>query len=130
MPPVAKNKVHREVKELLLLFEVSQTLDSSMDLRETLGPVLKLMAEHMGMMRSTITLLNRETGELSIESAFGLSNSQKDRGRYRPGEGITGKVVQTGTSMRSASGPKKRRSAPGALNCSLNTKSSLSGMRR
>ena len=31
MPPVSKTKVRREVKELLLLFEVSQTLDSSME---------------------------------------------------------------------------------------------------
>ena len=86
----------REVKELSLLFEISQTLDRSMDLRDVVGLVLQAIARHMGMLRGTLTLLNRKTGELSIETAYGLSFSQKKRGRYKLGEGITGKVVATG----------------------------------
>jgi Nif-specific regulatory protein len=54
------------------------------------------MANHMGMVRGTIALLNRDTGEISIEAAYGLSASQQVRGRYRLGEGVTGKVVATG----------------------------------
>ena len=89
-------QIRREVEELSLLFEISQTLDRSMDLRDVVGPVLKAMANRMGMVRGTLTLLNRETGEIAIEAAYGLSTSQQERGRYRPGEGVTGKVVQTG----------------------------------
>jgi len=89
-------RIRREVQELSLLFEVSQTLDASMDLREVVGPVLTAVARHMGMMRGTLTLLDRETGEIFIEAAHGLSASQQERGRYRPGEGVTGKVVQSG----------------------------------
>lgn len=92
----AEPKVKPELNELLLLFEISQILDRSMDLRDVLGPVLKAMAEHMGMMRGTISLLNRETEEITIEAAYGLSLSQQDRGKYKLGEGVTGKVVQTG----------------------------------
>ena len=47
-------------------------------------------------MRGTISLLNRETEEITIEAAYGLSVSQQDRGKYKLGEGVTGKVVQTG----------------------------------
>ena len=89
-------RVRREVKELSLLFEVSRILDNSMDLREVAGPVLKAIAKHMGMLRGTLTLLDRETGEITIEAAHGLSTSQRERGRYKPGEGVTGKVVQSG----------------------------------
>jgi len=89
-------EVRREVRELSLLFEVSQTLERSLDLGEVLGLVLEAMAEHMGMLRGTITLLNRETEEISIEAAYGLSASQKQRGRYKLGEGVTGKVVASG----------------------------------
>ena len=92
----AEPKVKPELNELSLLFEISQLLDRSMDLRDVVGPVLKAMAEHMGMMRGTITLLNRETGEITIEAAYGLSASQQERGKYKLGEGVTGKVVQTG----------------------------------
>lgn len=88
--------VKKEIKELSLLFEISQILTRSLDLSEVLEPVLISMAERLEMLRGTITLLNRETGEIYIEEAFGLSEIQKERGRYRIGEGITGKVIQTG----------------------------------
>jgi Nif-specific regulatory protein len=89
--------IKREVQELLLLFEISQILDRSMDLREVVGPVLEAIAHHMGMLRGTLTLVNRQSGEILIEAAHGLSDSQKERGKYKAGEGVTGKVVATGT---------------------------------
>ena len=92
----SSQRVSREVRELSLLCEISRQLDNSLDLRDVVGPVLKEMADRMGMMNGTLTLLNRQTGQISIETAFGLSASQQERGRYRPGEGVTGKVIQTG----------------------------------
>ncbi len=92
----SKPEVRREVQELALLFEVSQALDRSMDLRDVVGPILDAMARNMGILRGTITLLNRDTGEIFIEAAHGLSAKQRERGRYQLGEGITGRVVQTG----------------------------------
>ncbi|MCC6143428.1 MAG: sigma 54-interacting transcriptional regulator, partial [Candidatus Hydrogenedentes bacterium] len=67
-----------------------------MDLREEIGPILRSIARHTGMLRGTITLLNRDTGELFIEAAHGLSGEELGRGRYKTGEGVVGKVVQTG----------------------------------
>jgi Nif-specific regulatory protein len=93
---VREPEVRREVQELTLLFEVSQALDRSMDLRDVVGPVLSAMARHLGILRGAITLLNRDTGEIFIEAAYGLSAKQRERGRYQLGEGVTGKVVQTG----------------------------------
>ena len=91
--------VRREVSELSLLFEISQALDRSMDLSGELGSVLRAIANHTGMLRGTLTLLNRQTGEISIEEAHGLNTRQLERGRYKPGEGVTGRVVQTGRPM-------------------------------
>jgi len=92
-------QVRREVTELSLLFDISRLLDRSMDLREEMGPVLKAMAKNTGMVRGTITLLNRQTGEISIEVAHGLSAKQRRRGRYQRGEGVIGRVVETGRPM-------------------------------
>ncbi len=89
----------RKIKELTLLFEISRILDEDMDLKEVIHPLLESMAENIGMQRATITLLNRKTGELSIEAAYGLSSQEKMKGRYKVGEGITGKVVETGQPM-------------------------------
>ena len=94
-----KPKVRREVSELALLFDVSQLLDKSIDLRDVMGPVLKAVAKHTGMVRGTLTLIDRDTGELVIEAAHGLSSGQRQRGRYMMGEGITGRVVRTGRPM-------------------------------
>ena len=93
-----EDKLHyrRKIEELSLLFEVSQILDQTIDLKLAINPVLKVVAEQMTFERGTITLLNRNTGEIIIEAAYGLSNSQRERGRYQLGEGITGRVVQTG----------------------------------
>ena len=92
----SKSKVRREVEELSLLLEVSRILEGSLDLRKVVGPVLQAMASNTSMLRGILTLLNRETGEISIEAAHGLSRSQKERGKYRLGEGVTGQVFQTG----------------------------------
>jgi len=89
-------EIRQEINELSLLFEISQILESTMDLRDVVRPVLKTISSYTGTVRGVISLLNRKTGEISIEEAVGLSSHQQKRGRYRLGEGITGKVVQSG----------------------------------
>jgi Nif-specific regulatory protein len=93
--PVADQRGEK-VEQLSLLFDISQTLDSSLDLRDAVGPVLKIIARYLGILRGSLTLLNRDTGEISIEAAYGLSASQQRKGRYRIGEGVIGQVFQTG----------------------------------
>jgi len=93
---VTSSKRSGKAEELALLFDISQTLDSSLDLRDAVGPVLKLIARYLEVPRGSLTLLNRETGEISIEAAHGLSASQQRKGRYKVGEGVIGRVFQTG----------------------------------
>ncbi len=93
--PAACDSVKREVAELSLLHEISRMLDRSLDLHEVVGPVLQAMDEYMGVRRGTLTLKNRDTGELQVEAAHGLSARERERGRYRPGEGVTGRVIET-----------------------------------
>jgi Nif-specific regulatory protein len=70
-----------------------------MDLKLVLGEVLKAMADNMGMMKGVVAILNREAGSIEIEEAYGLSKIQQARGRYKLGEGITGKVIESGKTM-------------------------------
>ncbi|MBN1270424.1 MAG: sigma 54-interacting transcriptional regulator, partial [Kiritimatiellae bacterium] len=85
-----------DVGELTLLYQISRLLDQSLDLRDVVSPVLEALAEHTSMRYGTLTLLNRRTGDILIEAAHGLSPQQARRGRYKLGEGVTGKVVLTG----------------------------------
>jgi len=86
----------RTLTELELLYRISCLLDESLDLREVVHPVIEALARHMDMKYATLTLLNRKTGEIAIEAAHGLSPQQARKGRYRLGEGVTGRVVLTG----------------------------------
>lgn len=69
----------RVVDELSLLFDISYTLESSLELREVIRPVLLKMADGLGMKRGTITILNREDGTASISEAVGLPNGQSQQ---------------------------------------------------
>ncbi|MBI4972047.1 MAG: nif-specific transcriptional activator NifA [Candidatus Omnitrophica bacterium] len=86
----------RELLELTTLYEISQALNSSLNLEVTLQAILDILHKRMGMERGTVSLLDPQTEELTISVATGLDKKQMERGRYKVGEGITGKVVQAG----------------------------------
>lgn len=99
-PPQSQSQSQsRSLEELSLLYRIGQTLDRDQDLRQVAEPLLEALAEQMGMTHGTLTLLNRQTGQILIEVAHGLSAQQIRRGQYRLGEGVTGRVVQTGRPM-------------------------------
>lgn len=85
--------------EIECLYEITKAIHATLDLRKSLYKVLDLLADNLGMNRSSITLLNPETSEIHIEVAHGISSAEKTRGRYKLGEGITGRVVQSGRPM-------------------------------
>jgi Nif-specific regulatory protein len=89
----------RQIKEQSALFEISSILDSSTDLQHAISPILDVFADILDMKRSTVTLVNRLTGEVQIEAAHGLSEQQRRRGRYSPGEGIVGRVIESGEAV-------------------------------
>lgn len=91
--------IDRKLKELELLYDISCILDENLDMSNVVQPVMKKLGEYMGVQHATLTLYNRHTGEISIEVAEGLSSQQAKRGRYKVGEGITGKVVETGKAI-------------------------------
>lgn len=91
-----QNYERPQVKELVALTEISKAISSSLDLEAVMQNILNILHEHLGMERGTITLLDPGTNELAIEVACGLDLEEIKRGRYKIGEGITGKVVAAG----------------------------------
>ncbi len=90
------NPAGPQAKELSALSEISTAISSSLNLETVMQNILKILHEQLGMERGTISLLDPETKELSIEVATGLDLEEIKRGRYKIGEGITGKVVAAG----------------------------------
>ncbi|MFP3929023.1 MAG: sigma 54-interacting transcriptional regulator [Desulfobacteraceae bacterium] len=84
--------------KIACLYEITRALHATLDLRKALYNVLDLMSERLGMNRGSITLLTPETSEIHIVVAHGAP-SDPSRGRYKLGEGITGRVVESGRPM-------------------------------
>lgn len=81
--------------ELITLYETSKILCSSLALDKTLNQVVELIASHLGMQRGMISLA-REPGILRTISSIGLTHAEMQRGVFKIGEGITGKIFQHG----------------------------------
>jgi Nif-specific regulatory protein len=89
----------KKIEEARLLYEISQALTESLVLKKTLYKVLDILSNSMDMARGTITILNPLRNEINIQVAHGLSRAAMERGKYKLGEGITGRVIQSGKPL-------------------------------
>ena len=86
-----------DVREhLSLIYDIGQKLDETLNLKEVLEPVVRALVERTPMRRASLTLLNRDAQQIVTEEAFGYSETERERGLYRIGEGVTGRVVKSG----------------------------------
>lgn len=85
-------------EELAALHAIAKILAHSRDLRDQLEQILREMSGRLGMERGMISLLDRESGEAWLDVAHGVNIKGLDV-TYQPGEGITGRVAQTGRPM-------------------------------
>lgn len=85
-----------ENMELNALYHISHVLLHQRDVSSLLNEVLDVLQNEMTVQRATLTLIR--DGSLVIEASTGLSEEEVKRGKYLIGEGITGKVAQTGKS--------------------------------
>jgi Nif-specific regulatory protein len=89
----------QELGELRLLYDIGTLLAESLDVKSVLPAVLGTIARQIGILRGTITILNRTNDDIAIEEAWGYDAKEIERGHYRPGEGITGRVIETGSPI-------------------------------
>ena len=76
------------------LLDINQMLSAAPSLRSALRRVLEVLDRQHGMIRSSVTLLTPDTKELQVEAWHGVS-AEGQRARYRIGEGVTGRVVES-----------------------------------
>lgn len=84
------------VRELDTLYDISQILATGTNQRQTLAEVLDAIDSELGMNRGMITLLSPGSDEITIEVAHNVPPEHSRKVRYRMGEGVTGRVMQTG----------------------------------
>ncbi|MGC9454383.1 MAG: sigma 54-interacting transcriptional regulator, partial [Phycisphaerae bacterium] len=93
---VSSSAASRHEHELDVLQRISRILATGLNQRQMLSEVLDVLHSERGMERCTIMLLTPDGEELMTEIGHDLSEARRRVVRYRKGEGVTGKVVETG----------------------------------
>ena len=84
------------MKEITLLYDITQALNEHQDLRKSLYKVLDILSNSLSMVRGTVTILDLLRNEINIEVAHGMSSKSIAKAKYKLGEGITGRVIDSG----------------------------------
>ncbi len=84
--------------ELKALHEIARVVSRPSDLKDQLQETLDVLSTRLGMERGMISILDMQTGEAWLDVARGV-DVETGQICYRPGEGITGKVAQTGRPL-------------------------------
>ncbi len=97
--PTSSDCAGQGEKELEILYQISQAAATHPHtVSELLIEVLDIMETELSVARGTFTLRKPDTEIFVIEASRGLTTEEKKRGQYKLGEGITGRVAQTGQS--------------------------------
>lgn len=86
----------RHEQELDILEKISQILSDGLEVGEVFQRAMSLLSDSLNIQRATLLLWDRTADQLKIAAAVGLTAAEQERGRYAPGEGVTGRVIQTG----------------------------------
>jgi Nif-specific regulatory protein len=93
------NALLRKNRELSAILKVSQELTTSFNLEENMLSAMQILGTHLEMQRGCVFLLEPDTYKLRIIAAHGLTQKEISRGIYQVGEGIVGRVLETGKPM-------------------------------
>ncbi|MBN1556842.1 MAG: sigma 54-interacting transcriptional regulator [Lentisphaerae bacterium] len=94
--PRSKPAASRSAAELAILYKISRAMAHQRDIPALLNEVLDVLETEMGLSRGTFTLRRPDSDVFAIEASRGLSAAEKRRGQYRLGEGVTGRVAESG----------------------------------
>lgn len=103
-------RARKRATEMGALFSIGTAINSELERNQVLQRVLDHSIELLDCTQGSIMLLNEETQELSIEVACGLSEEVVNSVRLRLGEGIAGRVAQSGKPLLLHKGEQHRES--------------------
>lgn len=91
---------HRDMaKDISMLLEIAKTVGSALDSEDLFGIILEKSTEFLGAEQGSLMLLDEDRRELTVKAMKGLNKKIVELLKIRPGEGISGKVLATGTPL-------------------------------
>ena len=88
--------MNRHEQELDTLVQISQILSGGLELGDVFQRAMSVLGQSLKIERAALTLEDPATEQLRIVAAVGMSPQEQQRGRYAAGEGVSGRVYQTG----------------------------------
>ncbi len=90
-------ELERKIKFKDLLLDIAQSIEKIFELTDSFEIVMKKLADSFGIFRGMLVLFEKEEpNKLSVFSAYNITDEEMSRGIYQVGEGVVGKVVETG----------------------------------
>jgi Nif-specific regulatory protein len=97
MPTKKSSNLTRHLNQLNALYSITQVISASFGHRQMLHEVLDVLSDSLGLCRGVIMLTSMDSSELLVEAAGSDESHTHNKDiRYRRGEGITGRVLETG----------------------------------
>lgn len=96
---VSSGQSVQRITQLETLYKISKIFPAGTGHKHGLAEVLNVLDSKLGLNRGTITVLTPSSNEVMIEATHNLSEEYSSKIRYRIGEGVTGKVMETGKAM-------------------------------
>ena len=90
-----KRHLRADIRPLATLADINQALSSARNPRVGFQRALEILEQQCGTLRAWVVLHDPDSTDLKIEASEGLP-PEGQRAKYKIGEGITGRVVQTG----------------------------------
>ena len=85
--------------ELIAVYEICRVLGASLDLQRSFRAALNILDAEIGLPRVMIVLPDEDDAKLRVHSAVGLDREQSLRGIWKAGEGMIGRVYQSGVAV-------------------------------
>ncbi|HEY4000193.1 MAG TPA: HD domain-containing phosphohydrolase, partial [Candidatus Xenobia bacterium] len=90
------SRLERKIGEMKAIFQLANEVNRSLDRQRVLEGVLEQSIRLLNARNGSLMLIKRDTHELYIEVANGLSREVLESTRVRLGEGVAGKVAEEG----------------------------------
>ena len=83
-------------QEMDALNRIAAVVAECSDMAQAVPQVLEVLASTLGMCHATLALLDGDSGEMAVEMSHGLTPDQVRLAHYRRGEGVVGRVAESG----------------------------------
>lgn len=79
-------------------FSIGKSFTGSGDFREILYNILESLSENFSVERSMIHIYSKESDMMHVDVFYGYKESEVEKGVYRSGEGVVGRVHESGVA--------------------------------